>query len=271
MKWIMRKHEDIILLSIPEWEDQGVAAAFTTREGGLSEGHFSSLNLGLHVGDDKQLVVSNRRRVAEGIGIPPDRMVCAEQVHGGAVAVVGATMAGRGVTDHGDALPGIDAMISKELGIYLMMFFADCIPIFFFDPQKRAVAIVHSGWKGTVLGIARNAVLAMGNSFACQPEDLQVFIGPGIGPECFHIDLQRLREVKNTFALDRSLLYPDGRDGYCWDLPRTNQRILMETGVKEANITICPLCTACNRDMFFSYRGAGGITGRMAAVIGLRN
>ncbi|MGE5544781.1 MAG: peptidoglycan editing factor PgeF [Bacillota bacterium] len=269
MKWEWKQQGAGSYLTLPAWNQQGVVTAFTTRAGGYSTGPFTSLNMGLHVGDDKDLVVANRELVSHGLGFDLDRMVCCEQVHGNRVVVVNGEHAGRGAKSQSDALPGCDAMVTDCPGIFLTEFFADCFPMYFFDPEKRVVALAHSGWKGTALRIAEAVLAVMKNCFGCRLKDIHVFIGPGIGPECFVVDDGRKRRAEQLFTFSKEIIYSYNENQYVWDLGLTNRLILKECGIPEDNITSCHLCTACNPEMFFSYRASGGHTGRMAAVLGL--
>lgn len=269
MKWEWREQGPVNYLTLPDWNKQGVVTGFTSRVGGGSTGPFRSLNLGLHVGDDQDLVIANRELASHSLEFAPEQMVCCEQVHSNGVMVVHYDHAGRGAKDHRDALPGCDAMITNCPGIFLTEFYADCFPIYFFDPTKRVIALAHSGWKGTALRIAEAVLKVMKNDFGCRMKDIQVFIGPGIGPECFGVDDDRRNQVERLFTFSDKIIYSCNENQYVWDLELTNRLILMQSGIPQDNITSCHLCTACNQERFFSYRGSGGHTGRMAAVLGL--
>ncbi|MGE5403447.1 MAG: peptidoglycan editing factor PgeF [Candidatus Saccharibacteria bacterium] len=270
MSWDWLEQDGLKYIYLPEWDSLEVTAAFTTRVGGISQGAFESLNLGLHVGDDPELVLENRKRTLYGLGISLAEVVCAEQVHGTQVAVVEAKGRGRGAVRYEDSLPGYDAMICNTPEVYLMTFYADCLPIYFFDPKKRAIGLAHSGWKGTVGRIVEATVAAMVQTYNCSESDILAFVGPGIGGECYPIDDNRKSEVERVFTFTDSIVYPIDKGRYNWNLKLTNYTILRNLGIPEDNIAVCELCTSCNDDLFFSYRGSGGKTGRMAAILGLR-
>lgn len=269
MSWEWKQRGSLSFLELPGWSELGVTAAFTSRNGGFSTGPFTSLNLGLHVGDDPELVIANRELVGKSLGFELNRMVCCDQVHGREVAVVERRHAGRGAFSLDDALKGYDAMVTNSPGVFLTAFFADCFPLYFFDPVKRVIALAHSGWKGTALRIAEAALKVMASEFGCRLHDVRVFIGPGIGPECFEIDEQRKSQVEGLFTFSDDIIYSYNENRMVWDLELTNRLILKESGIPEDNIESCHLCTGCRRDRFFSYRASGGHTGRMAAVLGL--
>lgn len=268
-KWIWHNKGEIVYITLPSWRERGVDVLFSSRRGGVSEGAFSSLNLGLHVGDEKERVIENRRRVLELLGTSLDSAVCCEQVHGSEVAVVGKEQIGCGVLDYGTSLRGFDAMVTDEPGLYLMTFYADCYSLYFHDPVNRAIGLAHSGWKGTAGGIAARTIEKMREVFKTSPAELEVFIGPGIGKCCFEISTDLAGRVEKelgylgNFIIEKdNLLY--------WDLKETNCRLLVENGIKPENIIVCDMCTACHSEYFFSYRRDKGITGRMAAVAGIR-
>lgn len=245
----------------------GVIAAFSTRYGGCSEGPYATMNQGLHVGDEPARVLANRARLGEALGYNPARAVCAAQVHGGNVAVVGESEAGRGALDAADALPGIDGLVTTLPGLPLTLFFADCVPVFLYDPVRRAIGLIHAGWRGTVEHIAKTAVAVMLRECGCRLDDLQAVIGPSVGPCCYRVGC----EAALAFgAGPLPFLSSMGNDTWRLNLWEANRYQLLYAGVSADHITVAGLCTACRRDVFFSYRADQGITGRMAGVIMLR-
>lgn len=255
-------------ITIPHWEKQGVSVGFSGRLGGVSHTPYNSLNLALHAGDKIDAVITNRSRYLQLLSLDPANMVCCEQIHGNSVVIVGKEHQGRGAFDYESALSGYDAMVCDQPDVALTTFYADCIPVYFFDPDRRVVAIAHSGWKGTIKRIAWETLKVMQKDFACRPENVEVFIGPGIGGCCFYIGEELVQRVKEEFChLDGILNLNQGR--YTWDLQLTNRLILQESGINPDHIIECRLCTACNSEKFFSYRRDQGRTGRMAAVIAL--
>lgn len=268
LDWQWDNYEAIKYITLPEWKKQGVNMLFTSRCTGSSSAPYNSLNLALHVGDEAEGVIENRKKLMKIWGKSIADMVCCEQVHGNQVAAVDNLYKGRGALEYNTALPGYDAMITDTPGLFLALFYADCLPIFLFDPIKKVIAMIHSGWKGTMGKIVCQTVESMKNNYQVKPEDIQAFIGPGISRCCFEISLELAEKVKKEFAsFDNILFYNNGH--YNWDLAATNNDLLVSAGLLKNNISICNLCTTCDTDNFFSYRGEGGSTGRMAAVIGL--
>lgn len=268
MTWEWAKSGDIDYISVPAWSRQGVKACFTSRSGGCSQLPYQSLNLGLHVGDQYDRVIANRQDMVEAFGSSINDMVCCQQVHGSEVIRVNEDMSGSGSEIYDTALPGYDAMICNTPGLLLATFYADCFPVFFFDPVKRAVGLAHSGWKGVMGHIAVRTVKAMEQHFNSRPEDIQVLIGPGIQRCCFEIGSDLADKVRQEFSSFTNIIYSTG-DAYCWDLPETIRQDLNQSGINLGNLISCDLCSSCRTNLFFSYRKEGGVTGRMAAVIGL--
>lgn len=268
-KWKWQNFNEIRYINIPTWEELGVDAIFTARDGGFSEKEFSSLNMALHVGDDKNLVVKNRTQVLKILDTTLDSMVCCKQVHGATVAVINKEEAGLGAYEFSSAINETDAMVTNVPDICLTTFYADCFPIFIFDPIKRVVGIAHSGWKGTMEQIGVKTIRVMQEEFDCKLNNIQVFIGPGINKCCFEVNAELAFRVKEKFGDFNNIISPR-KEGFFWDLPNTNRQVLLKLGINDDHIIVSNLCTACNSDDFFSYRREKGKTGRMAAIIRLR-
>jgi YfiH family protein len=267
--WTTDIREQITYIKMAAWEALGVDAVFSGRPGGGSLPPYHSLNLALHVGDESETVLINRARLLEILGTSTRQMVCCQQVHGTRVQRATRSDAGRGALEQSSAIPDCDALLTDSPGLFLAEFFADCFPLYFFDPVRRVVALAHAGWKGTMGRIAEKTLKEMNRCLACRYEDVKVFIGPGIGSCCFEIQPDLARRVAEEFPHHPQLLRREnGRT--TWDLALTNSVILAGMGVKPENIQDCGLCTSCHPELFYSYRRDGGITGRMGAVIGLR-
>jgi len=267
--WAWASNGEIQYITVPAWVSQRVKVGFSARTGGCSQAPYQSLNLGLHVGDDYAQVIANRQALTAALSASPEQMVCCQQVHGSEIALVDASLAGRGSVIYDTALPDYDGMVCHTPGLLLATFYADCFPLFFFDPVHRAVGLAHSGWKGVMGRIGARTVAEMGRCFNSRPPDIQVLIGPGIQSCCFEIGPELADRVRQEFSAVSSSII-DSRDTvYHWDLPATIRHILKQSGIRQDNIMGCDLCPACRTDLFFSYRKEGGVTGRMAAMIGL--
>lgn len=236
----------------------GIPHAFTTRQGGSSQGPFASLNLGRGVNDDPETVAANRRAVLRALGLSSTQHVEADQVHGAVVAVVGAADAGRSIA-------GADGLATADPGLALAIHAADCVPLLLADPKRRVVAALHAGWKGTAAGIAVEGVRLLADRFKSNPEDLLVAIGPSIGPCHYEVDepvMQRMRR----WAWWPEVAAANGREHWQLDLRAACRKQLLDAGVSPGRIQVLDLCTYDHPDLFYSYR-RDRLTGRMAAIV----
>ena len=244
----------------------GIKHGVSTRFGGMSDVPFSSLNLGLHTGDINEWVIANRQRFCRAVGVEAKDAVTAQQVHGDQIAIVTTDHIGKGAAVYLEAIEGADALITNVPNIPLLLFFADCVPVLIVDPVKDVIGIAHAGWKGTVNKIAQKTVLAMQKEFGTLPEHCLVGIGPSIGSCCYEVDDIVMLKVKNQFQRWEELLCPVG-EKWKFDLWHANRMQLEDIGVTSSNIIVSHVCTACNNELFFSYRAENGCTGRIGAVI----
>ncbi|MFC4778451.1 peptidoglycan editing factor PgeF [Paenibacillus sp. GCM10023252] len=270
------KDPSLFLLSSWMSEHEGLTAGFTGRSGGVSKGRWSSLNTGLHVGDLDEDVVQNRKRVTAAIGWPHEAWTCAEQVHGSRVYEVLPADRGKGRASRADAIQDTDALMTNVRGVLLASLYADCVPLYFYDPEHQAMALAHAGWKGTVLEIAARTLEAMAARYGTRPEAVRAAIGPSIGGCCYEVDavvIDRVKALLPSFGLSDEeqalLLLPVESGKAMVDLREINRQIMIKAGIMPIHIECTQWCTGCRRDLFFSHRMEGGPTGRMASWIGL--
>ena len=235
---------------------------FTTRIGGVSEGIFSSMNLGLHRGDDPEKVAENYRILGKCIGFELEDLVLTHQTHSDIVRKVGRGDCA-GIDSH--TYPESDGLITNEPGVALVVFTADCTPILLHDPVTGAVGAVHAGWRGTASGIVKNCVEAMVREYGCDPADIHAAIGPNIGQCCFQTD----REVPDAMiaALGNAAkeFIEQRENKYYVDLKEMNALWLRRSGVRNIEISIS--CTACRPDRYWSHRVTNGERGSQGAII----
>lgn len=262
--------EGLLFLKIPVFEEAGCTAVFSSRLGGISKAPYNSLNLGYHVGDDIQDAVENRRRLCDALGWSLEHTVSGEQIHGDCVKVVTREDRGKGAFTYASALAETDALVANQHGIVLSSFYADCVPLFFFDPVKKVVALAHAGWKGTFLAIGQKTIAEMQKVFRTVPEDCLVAIGPSIGACCYEVDEKLYQTFKGRFTWLDKVFKSNGEGKWRLDLWKTNYIQLLEMGIREENIIESRICTSCNTELFFSHRKENGRTGRMGAFIALR-
>jgi purine-nucleoside/S-methyl-5'-thioadenosine phosphorylase / adenosine deaminase len=260
---------------------------FSTRPGGVSALDGAKvLNLSFTEWDSRENVAENRKRfIAALAGSTAARdlqLVALKQIHSAVVHPF-------------DAAPGEpckgDASITNRPGLLLGVQTADCVPILLVDPKQRAVAAVHAGWRGTLARIVSKTVGQMQMRFRSKPADLLAAIGPSIGGCCYEVGTEVATQFTSQFvdAADYfdELRTGDEPDPLQWlnmmppghqpppknvllDLRKANRSQLLTAGLRENNIFVSDLCTACRRDLFFSYRKEGAATGRMLSAIGIR-
>lgn len=228
-----------------------------TRNGGFSKGHFDSLNVSLSVGDDSENVMRNRKVVS---GCMDDgELVFTKQVHDRHVIVISEKAANVPVSSE-THLAG-DALVSNLNDKMLVIKTADCQAVLLYDPVKHVVANVHSGWRGSINNIIGASIDAMKENFNSRPSDILAGISPSLGPCCAEF-INYKKEIPEQFWKYKDLAFN-------FDFWAISVDQLSYSGVRRENIYSCRICTKCNKDLFYSYRGEK-TTGRIATVIGLK-
>jgi len=241
---------------------------FTTRIGGVSKRPYDSLNLGIKKPDSRDAVLKNYEIIGETMGIDVHNMVLSDQIHLDKIRYVDTSDRGKGLFYNSDIV-GYDGLMTDKKNVALVTFYADCVPLFFVDTKKRAIAMSHAGWKGTVLKIAQKTLNAMKDKFDTNPQDCVVAIGPSIGQCCFEVGLEVVEIFKANFENWRCFCYiKENGKGYI-DLKRCNQLQLIEMGIPASNIDVSSECTCCSKETFFSHRGDRGTTGSLSGIIEL--
>lgn len=248
-----------------------LTAAVSTRLGGISTGDFKSLNMSFSTGDDKEAVKENRRRYFNALGLSTKELVGCNQVHGVHIEQVTKKDCGRGVEGKEDALPGCDGLVTNELGVALTMNFADCTPLLFFDPVRKAIGLAHGGWRGTAGNIAGLTVEKMKEAFGSEAKDILAAIGPAMGPDRFEVGDDVIQAFTNLFGkTEVPDLYKPTKEGkYLFNMWEANRRLLLRAGLQKDHIEGADICTHTHTDLFFSYRKEKGKTGRHMAVMEL--
>jgi YfiH family protein len=260
----------IIYYAIPSFDKTGIVkTCFTSRIGGVSKNPYNALNLGMNTEDLRENILENFRLLCEGLEISMNDLVFSDQVHGDHIKIVKEEDIGKGILRESDII-GVDALITNVKKIPLVTVYADCLPIFLLDPVKKIIALAHAGWRGTVLKIGKKVVKRMIETFQTNPKDCLAAIGPSIGKCCYEVDEDVINKFNKNFTNIDSFVFSKENNKYMLDLWQANKVSLEEIGLLEKNITISNLCTMCNRELLFSYRGDGGITGRMAAIMEIR-
>jgi YfiH family protein len=255
---------------------------FSTRPGGISplDGE-KVLNLGFTDWDTKENVLENRRRFQSALTASDLKLIPLKQVHSDVIHLF-------------DAVPATscrgDASATNCPGLLLAVQTADCVPILLVDPKKRAVAAVHAGWRGTLQRIVVKAIGQMQMQFKTEPADLIAAIGPAIGACCYEVGTEVATQFLSQFAqapewfdefrtgdepnpIQWLNMMPPGHQPppkkVLLDLRKANRAQLLGVGLRAPNIFVSDLCTACRRDLLFSYRKEGAQSGRLLSVIGI--
>jgi polyphenol oxidase len=268
----LRRAGRLEVLAWPAFDGLDVDVLVTTRNGGVSQDRYESLNLGLHVGDNDNDVLGNRGRAAAALGADLSDMVFCNQAHGREVHVVTADDRGRGSVGLADAIASTDALVTAEPGIVLVVMVADCVPIVLYDPIAHVLACVHAGWRGTVARVSEAAVAAM-RTLGSRPQDIVAGVGPAIAPGRYQVGGDVLDAAQACFADRRGeVIRPDGTGKWLFDLWTANRIVLRDAGVRDANVHLAAIPTgsaSAGPGLFFSDREVRPC-GRFAAIARLR-
>ncbi len=260
---------------------------FSTRLGGVSSGVLASMNFGSDSGlyqDTEENVQENYRRMANALGVEVQAMIISKQVHKTNIRRVTEADCGKGLFLPRD-YDEIDGLITNRPKLTLVTKYADCVPLYFVDPEKKAIGLTHSGWRGTVAEIGRITVEEMQNAYDCRPEDIIAVIGPSICRNCFEIGEEVAAEFEQAFPQEKDTILfpitppseqassdkvtsPQVRKYQC-DLWKANQTVLLKAGIPAANIHISGVCTCCHSELLFSHRKTQGKRGTLAAFLSL--
>jgi len=219
---------------------------------------YAELNLGGHVGDDPRAVRDNRTRAAAALGLPPERLVFMDQVHGRDVAVVDAPP---------ERPPTVDALVTATPGLALAVLVADCVPVLLAEPYAGVVAAVHAGRRGVESGLVTAALEAM-TGLGARPSRVHARLGPAVGPCCYEVPEDMRAAVA---AVAPGTVDPAGEGGRSRDgLPSLDLRSGIDRQLREAGVVYVGLVGGCTADDpdFFSYR-RDRTTGRFAGLVWL--
>lgn len=261
----LRKNKGVSYLTIPSFEQAGgVTCAFSTRIGGISPAPFDTLNFSRKREQSPSNFSDNFKRYAAAVGFDANRAAGINYAHSAAVYQVKKSDAGRGITD--EALPQVcDGLYTLEKDLPLVSFHADCVPLYFYDPKLRAVAVCHAGWRGVAAHMVRHAVHALAQ-LGSSPHDILAAVGPCISVKHFEVG----EEVSSVFDQKfDSVVQKRGGRLYV-DLNKACVGDMLVAGLEPAHITDAAICTYEDAALFYSHRRDHGRTGAMAAVIALK-
>ncbi len=233
-----------------------------TRNGGVSEDSFSSLNVSQSTGDSRENVVENRKRIFDSLERPMTSIYDVWQVH--SADVIYANKPRKLHENHIQA----DAILTDTNQVSLFMQFADCVPILVFDPTRNVIGITHAGWQGTVSRIIQNTIKHMHEKFGSDPVNIIAGIGPSIGPDHYEVGKSVLDAVNKELSEFSTGIIKNKKGKYFFNLWEANRMQLVQSGVRQ--IEIAGMCTACDLDNWYSYRMEGQKTGRFGVLFGLK-
>jgi YfiH family protein len=268
MSFIPKHDGSLLCYQSTQLLDCQLPHGFSTRLGGVSQGEFSSLNLGHTRGDDPEAVVENYRRFCKATGTDVNKLVFSHQVHKADVRSCTLADAGKGLYRQRDY--EADGLVTDVPGLPLVIFSADCLPVLLHDPVRQVIGACHCGWRGTALGMAHKTVEAMVQRYGCDPANIRAALGPGISRCCFETTddvpsamLDAYGEAANL-AIDR---LDNGK--FKVDLKQIVAMDLQSVGVPLEQIDISSECTCCQPEKYWSHRLIGNRRGSLAAVIQL--
>lgn len=233
-----------------------IIAAESTRHGGVSPAPYASLNLGLYTPDEDENVTENRKRFFKSLGILPQQVAGAHQVHGDRVCLL----------EKAGQIEGYDALITQQKNLFLTVTIADCTPVLIYDPVNEVIAAIHAGWRGTASRIVQKTVEKMHSKFHTEPSDCLAYIGTCIDECDFEVD----EDVAMHFAKAHQR-WDESHQKYFVDLKAANQTQLLALGLAPNQIEVSTYSTVRDNEHFFSHRKEKGKTGRSLAVIGIKH
>ncbi len=264
----LHQKDGVVYISFDILDKYGVVNGFSTRVGGVSKGHLSSMNLSFHRGDDDSNVMENHKRLAAAAGYDYKKLVFSDQVHETSIYRVTEKDMGKGIMVRSD-ITAIDGLITDVPGIPLMTFYADCVPVYFYDKVKKVAAMNHSGWKGTVKNISRHMIEMMVAEYQSALSDIICAIGPSICQSCYEVSEDVAVQFMAAYRKDEyeAMIIDKGNGKYQLDLHKANYYNLVNSGIQDCNIAITDICTCCNPDILFSHRASHGMRGNLGGFI----
>ena len=254
-----------MLIEAPELASlAGIRHAFFTREGGVSEGIYASLNGGVGSADAMEAVAENRARMAAALGVRPERLLSLYQIHSPEVVTVDEPWLA-------DQRPRADAMVTRTPGIAIAVASADCGPVLFADAEAGVVGAAHSGWKGAFTGVLE-ATIARMEELGADRRNITAVLGPTIGSDAYEVGPEFVARFTEQDEANRRFFGPSGRADHAYfDLPGYILQRLRSAGLKQA--ASLGLCTYSDEARFYSYRRAThrgeGDYGRLISGIAL--
>ncbi len=255
-------------------KEEEICHGFSTRLGGASSGCYGTMNLRLNSHDSMDNVRENYQRIADAIGFDLNGLVLTHQTHTTNIRVVTEADRGKGIWQKRD-YADIDGLVTNVPGITLGTFYADCVPLYFYDPVHHAIGLSHSGWRGTVQRMGACTAARMAQEYGSNPEDLLVCIGPSICGDCYEVGAEVADAFRREFGEDvcrkQGIVTPGMHEGkYQLNLWKANEQVILEAGILPEHLAVTNICTRCNHELLFSHRVMGSERGNLGAFLGLK-
>jgi hypothetical protein len=246
----------------------GAEFIFSTRLNGISPKPFDSMNMAFTTNDSVENIQRNRNLFFQKIKVETDKTVYMQQTHGVNIQIAEKNDAGRGAEEYRTGFPDTDGIITNDPEIVVCGCFADCVPVWLFDPIRKVGGIIHAGWKGTAQSIVKHGIRRMSECFGSVARDIMCAVGPSIGPCCFKVDKLTAHEILISLPLKqhRQVVTKNEREDLCLDLWQINSLQLQDVGVLAQHIVIAGQCTCCLENYYHSFRRDKEMSGRMSAI-----
>ena len=235
---------------------------YTTRDGGVSTGNYASFNLSEYTGDEAESVLTNRARLLQSLGEKHLPLIIPHQTHSNEVRIIDSSFLEMSTADQSTCLSGVDALVTALPNVCIAVTTADCVPIVFFDEQKKVIGVAHAGWRGTCGLIAKNTVETMMNHYGCASSDIKAYIGPSISPSVYEVGMEVIEEFERA-GFDIPTIATSHNDKYLLNLWEANIQVLEQCGIARTNIELSGQCTYTDHETYFSARRLGIKSGRI--------
>lgn len=255
--------------TIPAFDEMGLKNGFTTKFGGVSTGFYAEMNMAA-LKEPEEIIQENYRRICEKLDMNEKRAVLSYQTHTVNVRVVKEEDFGKGPFKPRD-YTDTDGLITNIPDVPLVTLYADCVPLYFYDPVKKAIGLSHAGWRGTVNRMAESTIRKMTEIFGTDPADVYAAIGPSICRSCYEVGPEVAEEFVKAFGEEhRAMLLDEKPNGkFQLDLWAADKLVMMQAGIPEDHITVTDICTKCCSDLLYSHRVMGKNRGLLAALLSL--
>jgi YfiH family protein len=234
----------------------------TDRHGGTSSGNYSTLNLSEYTGDDLHNLKNNFDYLSKRLGKMNLNYIVPHQTHETKVLDINKAFMYLNANDQKQLLNGVDALVTSLPNTCIAVTTADCVPLLFWDETKQVVAVAHAGWRGTCMQIAKNTIQKMQSNYNCNPENIQVYIGPSISPSVYEVGNDVITAFKNNGFLLSDICVPN-KEKYLLNLWEANIQVILKMGIDRDKIHCSNICTFTDNENYFSARKLGIQSGRI--------